>query len=457
MRPPARVGKDITACCSSNEPVRTSATKRLTLRAFLTALGLLSGVAELFAERPVTLQLSSTGGFQIQIAWQSQSVVPAPGLAVFPDYQLHKSTDLKNWTAIGERFAGDIGGASRRFLIVDDLAGQAMAFYRVESIVELPNADLIGEDLAQADFSGGNLLGADLFNASLHHANLRSADLSGADLRFANLTNADLRGARLFAARVLSADLAFADLKDADLSFANLDGAGLFAATLRGADLRFCVLSDADLRFTELNETKLDEHTLIDSKWKTVWEIVNQGAAGRNLQRADLSFSNISEADLRQADLRLADLTAAFAVQSDFSGANLLNANLRFIDLHGARFDTNTVVDAKSRWIWRIVNEGASGSDLHGLDFSSAILTEGNLSGAILTGVSFNLSFLNFANLSGADLTGASLLGADLTSANLSGANLTRANLRDANITNTDFSGAVFSNTIMPDGSTRSD
>ena len=42
------------------------------------------------------------------------------------------------------------------------------------------------------------------------------------------------------------------------------------------------------------------------------------------------------------------------------------------------------------------------------------------------------------------------------TSANLSGANLTRANLRGADITDTDFSGAIFSNTIMPDGSIRS-
>ena len=141
---------------------------------------------------------------------------------------------------------------------------------------------------------------------------------------------------------------------------------------------------------------------------------------------------------------------------TSLTGANLLNAILRFTDLRGAKLDTNTLVNAKTRLIWQIVNEGAPGRDLHGLDLSEAILAEGNLRNANLTNVNFSRSFLNFADLSGADLTGATLLNADLTEANLTGANLTRANLRGAQTTDTDFSGAVFSNTIMPDGSTRS-
>src|SRR5882672_5501397 len=130
------------------------------------------------------------------------------------------------------------------------------------------------------------------------------------------------------------------------------------------------------------------------------WEIVNQGATGRNLQRADLSFADISEADLRRADLREADLSAAFAIRTDLSGANLLTANLRFIDLRGAKFNTNTLVNAKTRLIWQIVNEGVSGRDLHGLDLSGAVLAEGKLRSANLTNVNFSQSFLNFADLS---------------------------------------------------------
>ena len=113
---------------------------------------------------------------------------------------------------------------------------------------------------------------------------------------------------RRVAARLLRADLSFAELTNADLSFANLDATRLFAANLRGADLRFCVLNEADLSFASLHEAKLDPHTLMDGKWQTVWEIVNQGAVGRNLQRADLSFSDISEADLRRAERTTARL-----------------------------------------------------------------------------------------------------------------------------------------------------
>src|SRR5438552_2864841 len=253
---------------------------------------------ELFAQRSVTLHSGWTNGSQFQVAWQSGSVVPSPGLTIFPDYQLQTSSDLTNWVPMGERWTGQIGGTNP------------------------------------------------------------------------------------------------------DLSFANLDAATLFAASLRGADLRFCVLSDADLRFTALHDTKRDEHTRMNAKWKTVWEIVNQGAPGRDLQKADLSFSNISEADLSKADLRLADLSAAFAFQTDFRGANLSNANLRFIDLRGAKLDTNTVVDVKTRLIWRILNEDVSGRDLHGSDLSNAILAEGHLSGGKLANGSYSSTFLHSSHLS---------------------------------------------------------
>ena len=345
-------------------------------------LWLSGGTVELQAQRSVRLEMDFTNGSQFSVAWQTQSVVPAPGLTIFPDYQALTSTDLTNWVPIGEKMAGTVGGTNRTFSIVPGVAVEGMAFFRIESRIELPGVSLIGENLGAADFSGGNLFGAQLFDANLRDANLRGADLSGADLRFAVLTNADLNGASLFAARIVSADLSFAVMTRADLSFANLDAARLFAANLRGADLRSCVLKDSDLSFASLHEAKLDTHTLMDAKWQTVWEIVNQGATNRNLQRTDLSFSDISEADLRQADLRFADLSGAFAALSDFSGAKLSGANLRFLDLRGAKFDTNTVVDAKTRLIWQIVNEGVAGGDLHGEDLSDGILAEGKLSSA---------------------------------------------------------------------------
>src|SRR5438034_6370601 len=207
----------------------TSMFNRSSFAAFLLMMLWLSGGAVALAgQRSVTLQPGLTNGTQIQVVWRSQSVVPAPGLQIFPDYQLHTSTDLTNWVLIGERLTGNIGGTNSLFSMLGDISSGQMAFFRLESIVELPGANLIGEDLAEADFTGGNLFGANLFAANLHHAHLSDADLTGADLRFANLTNADLSGASLFAAKVLSADLSFADCEAADLSFSNLDCASLF-------------------------------------------------------------------------------------------------------------------------------------------------------------------------------------------------------------------------------------
>src|SRR5438093_6114763 len=206
----------------------------------------LSGCAvELRAQRAVTLEVNFTNRSQIRLAWQSRSVVPSPGRQIFPDYQLYTSTDLTNWVPSGEKLPGAIGGTNRTFSIVRG-GGDGMEFFRIGSLVELEEAELIGENLGGADFSGGNLFGTQLFAANLHDANLRGAELSGADLRFAVLTNADLSSASLFAARLVGADLSLAEMTHADLSFANLDAARLLGANLRGAELRFCVLKDAD-------------------------------------------------------------------------------------------------------------------------------------------------------------------------------------------------------------------
>ncbi|MHA1559316.1 MAG: pentapeptide repeat-containing protein [Alphaproteobacteria bacterium] len=83
-----------------------------------------------------------------------------------------------------------------------------------------------------------------------------------------------------------------------------------------------------------------------------------------------------------------------------------------------------------------------SGADLGNYDMGGADLAGANLANAILTG-----SILSNADLTSADLTGADLSNADLTDADLTGATMEGA----------DASGARFCNTIMPDGSARSD
>ena len=54
----------------------------------------------------------------------------------------------------------------------------------------------------------------------------------------------------------------------------------------------------------DLRGAKIDETTQIDAKWRLVWEIVNQGAASRDLHQVDLRGADLTGADLTGADLQ---------------------------------------------------------------------------------------------------------------------------------------------------------
>ncbi len=111
------------------------------------------------------------------------------------------------------------------------------------------------------------------------------------------------------------------------------EGRDLSDADLRGADLRGAYLIGAYLR-----NTKIDEKTKLDPKWRKVWEIVNQGAKGQDLSDADLSDANLRSADLRSADLIGAYLSGAYLRSADLSDADLSGANVkntRFSDNKG--------------------------------------------------------------------------------------------------------------------------
>ena len=126
----------------------------------------------------------------------------------------------------------------------------------------------------------------------------------------------------------------------------------------------------------------------------------------KNLEGADLRYSNLEGANLRGADLIGADLFGAILKGANLVGTNLKDANITGSDLSGADL---------------------GGADLGGADLEDAILKGANLVGANLI----------YANLVYADLTEANLAGADLMSANITG-----ANLLDADLAGADFWGA---------------
>lgn len=67
-----------------------------------------------------------------------------------------------------------------------------------------------------------------------------------------------------------------ANLSNADLTAADLTGADLSEADLRGANL-----VGTKLRGVLLIDTQIDDTTLLDSKWRLVWQLVNQGEPGK--------------------------------------------------------------------------------------------------------------------------------------------------------------------------------
>src|SRR4029077_6693363 len=97
-----------------------------------------------------------------------------------------------------------------------------------------------------------------------------------------------------------------------------------------------------------------DNRTRLDAKSRRVWDIVNNGGAGRDLQNGDLSFALLNGTDLHGARLVDADLSGADLTGANLLGANLTGANLRFVVLHKSRINDSTVLDGKSRLVWEI-------------------------------------------------------------------------------------------------------
>jgi uncharacterized protein YjbI with pentapeptide repeats len=100
------------------------------------------------------------------------------------------------------------------------------------------------------------------------------------------------------------------------------------------------------------------------------------------------------------------------------------------------------------------LEDGMSGFDLKGADFSGAYLGAANFHGAILCDANFSRAELYEANLSEANLSGANFSGADLykaymPSANLSDANLSNADFYYANLSGANLDGANLRESIL--------
>jgi len=126
--------------------------------------------------------------------------------------------------------------------------------------------------------------------------------------------------------------------------------------------------------------------------------------------------------DLRKADLQ----------RTDLAGISFWNAKLSEADLKGA--DLSEV---------RLLGADLSSASLWGVDLNNAKLQEACLRNAELWTANLRKANLQDADLEKADLEHADLNNAKLQRANLSGADLRDADLRGANLEDTDLSGSL--------------
>ena len=258
------------------------------------------------------------------------------------------------------------------------------------SDVTATNADFTLARLSDADLTSSDLRGAKLILAELSGANLNFADLTGADLRGAILQDMDSAFTRfhettvdpttIFDRRTLAiwlivtgkaagrtfsnVDLTFADLSGGDLSRASLVGLDLSGADFMDADLRGANLTGAILRLHDLRGTRMDQATLIASKWRTIWDIINNPRADRSHPNADLSLGFFIDSTFERANVSGANFGLGVMGDPNFEGANAANARFNNVEFHGGNFKN---------------------ADLRNANFLNAILEDVNFLGANMT------------------------------------------------------------------------
>jgi len=217
-------------------------------------------------------------------------------------------------------------------------------------------------DIVNNGAVGRNLQGVDLSMTDLEGANLFAADLSNV-----NLTGTKLNRANLANSNLVNANLTQADLRMANLSMANLRKANLWGADLRNADLSSANLSEVSLKYVKLHHARIQE-AIISEKWYLVWDVLNNGAEGRDLSGVDLSEADLSAANFKNANLSGSNLSNSILNDSNFSWADFSGANLARANFAGANCDWADFSRAN------LARANFAGANCNWADFSEAKL-----------------------------------------------------------------------------------
>ena len=145
---------------------------------------------------------------------------------------------------------------------------------------------------------------------------------------------------------------------------------------------------------------------------------------------------------------RIAKISRIFV---DFSGAKLVDANLRVLKLRSANFSDADLRSA--HFSFANADKAAfDGADLTDADFTFGQLAFATFGGSKLRRTDLSSANLAHAEFDGADLHGADLSGTDLIYTTFSDANLSGADFEDAKVKVTSFVGANLTNALWSAG-----
>lgn len=200
------------------------------------------------------------------------------------------------------------------------------------------------------------------------------------------------------------------DLTKALFDNARIISANLISSTLDDALLNKAFIKDSNFSNASMRLADFSRSELYNTELKKVI------ATGSTFSRAEGNSSNFS-----QAQLDLVDFNRAVFVDSNFTQANLNNSIMGKASFSNCIFE-----DAK----------------LTSVDATEASFSDSNFTNATLSG---NFTDTNFQKC---DMKNAQFSGADLTNANLTGS---------LNFDPASYIGVIYANTIMPDGTARTD
>ncbi len=202
----------------------------------------------------------------------------------------------------------------------------------------LRGVDLSLPAYSRSDFSREDIVAALKSQSQGAPLDLSGASLNGVDLSGLDLSHVNLRAARLVKTRLVGAKLdgAILDqtwLLEADLTGASLIGAHLFAAQMQRARADGADFSRARIA-GDLTGASLRGAKFIESNMSA--DMKNQSMG---LMRAVLASAIAEGADFTRADLMSADLRYLHAAGADFSGASLQGADAAGADFTGAKWE----------------------------------------------------------------------------------------------------------------------